>query len=82
MPYHSNVFSSQSEALKALRPGMDGVILKHGTRCATFLPQVWESLPEPRLFIDKLKQKAGLPAVYWDKKIELLRYRVQKWKEN
>jgi AmmeMemoRadiSam system protein A len=74
-------FSDENAALNALRPGIDGIVLTHGQRRATFLPQVWESLPEPRQFIAQLKLKAGLPADYWDDAITLARYEVQKWKE-
>jgi AMMECR1 domain-containing protein len=38
-------------------------------------------LPEPRLFMAHLKQKAGLPADWWSSEVELQRYEVQKWKE-
>ena len=64
-----------------LRPGVDGLILHYGQRRATFLPQVWESLPKPRHFLHQLKLKAGLPADFWDEEIRLARYGVQKWKE-
>lgn len=75
-------FSDEADALAQLRPGLDGVILTCGQRRATFLPQVWESLPTPKQFITQLKLKAGLPADYWDKQITLDRYEVRKWKEN
>lgn len=75
-------FADEADALARLRPGVDGVILICGERRSTFLPQVWESLPEARQFMAQLKLKAGLPADYWDGKISLARYGVQKWKEN
>lgn len=74
-------FVDQEDAIAGLRPGIDGLILTHGHRRATFLPQVWESLPDPRHFIERLKLKAGLPADFWDENISLARYGVQKWKE-
>ena len=74
-------FKDEADALAQLRPGLDGLILTHGTRRATFLPQVWESLPEPQRFMSQLKLKAGLPAYFWDDDISLARYGVQKWKE-
>ena len=74
-------FVDEADAIAHLCPGVDGLILTHGDRRATFLPQVWESLPEPRKFIQQLKLKAGLPADFWDEKITLARYGVQKWKE-
>ena len=74
-------FKDGADALAQLRPGLDGLILTHGNRRATFLPQVWESLPEPQRFMSQLKLKAGLPAYFWDDDISLARYGVQKWKE-
>jgi AmmeMemoRadiSam system protein A len=75
-------FADETEALKQLRPGIDGLILDCGNHRATFLPQVWESLPTPRLFLQNLKLKAGLPANFWSPNLRLSRYGVQKWKES
>ena len=74
-------FIDEADALARLHPGIDGLILSYRHRRATFLPQVWESLPERRQFMAHLKQKAGLPADFWDEGISLARYGVQKWKE-
>ncbi|MDP3700156.1 MAG: AmmeMemoRadiSam system protein B [Hylemonella sp.] len=74
-------FTDEPDALRQLRPNIDGVILIVGQRRSTFLPQVWEQLPEPRMFMAHLKQKAGLPADYWSAEVQLQRYEVQKWKE-
>jgi AmmeMemoRadiSam system protein A len=74
-------FTDEADALGQLRPGVDGVILEHGGRRGTFLPQVWESLPEPKQFMAHLKNKAGLPADFWAPDVKLYRYEVQKWKE-
>jgi AmmeMemoRadiSam system protein A len=74
-------FANEEDAILRLRPGLDGVILTLGSRRATFLPQVWESLPDPKQFLAHLKTKAGLPADFWDDKITLARYGVRKWKE-
>ena len=74
-------FVDEEDAIARLRPGIDGLILTHGHRRATFLPQVWESLPDPRRFLEQLKLKAGLPIDLWDDKMTLARYGVQKWKE-
>ena len=48
-----------------LRPNIDGVIVKQGKRGATFLPQVWDELPVPELFLDQLCCKAGLFSAGW-----------------
>lgn len=74
-------FTNQDDAVAQLRPGIDGVILEYDGHRGTFLPQVWESLPERHLFFAHLKHKAGLPADFWAPDIRLFRYEVQKWKE-
>ena len=74
-------FRDEADALAQLRPGIDGVILSSGYRQATFLPQVWESLPEPRDFITQLKRKAGLRDDFWSPDVMLARYQVRKFKE-
>ena len=75
-------FSSEEEARDALRPAIDGVILRyhphHGTaRHGLFLPQVWQSLPDPKDFLDELKRKAGLPRTFWAPEITLERFTVE-----
>ena len=72
---------SEAEALSRLHPGIDGVILSCGRRRATFLPQVWEQLPEAQQFLAQLKLKAGLPADFWSDQVRLERYSVEKWSE-
>lgn len=74
-------FLDQTDALAQLRPGIDGVTLEWDGKRGTFLPQVWENLHDPQLFLNLLKQKAGLPAEFWAPDIKLYRYEVQKWKE-
>lgn len=53
-------FRSEEDLLCQLRAGEDGLILQCGTRRATFLPSVWDALPEPRAFLAALKRKAGM----------------------
>ncbi len=74
-------FSSEQDALLQLAPGIDGVIFECGHRRSTFLPQVWESLPEPSSFLAQLKLKAGFSGSFWSDEIKLSRYTVSKWKE-
>ena len=74
-------FKDERHALEQLVPGVDGVILAYDGRRATFLPQVWESLPEPEQFMAQLKHKAGLPPDFWHAQLTLARYQVTKWKE-
>ena len=75
------VFSGEAEALKSLRPEIDGVIFEHGEHRSTFLPQVWHQLPDPRDFLGQLKLKAGLPRSFWSPEVRLWRYTVTKWVE-
>lgn len=73
--------ASEEALLAALRPDVDGLILSLGPRRATFLPQVWESLPDPVEFVAHLKRKAGLPFDFWSAEIRCSRYTVAKWSE-
>ena len=68
---------TEAELLALLRPGIDGLVLEDQQHRSTFLPAVWESLPEPPQFIAHLKQKAGLPVSYWSKTIHFERYSVE-----
>jgi hypothetical protein len=56
-------FESEMDLLRQLRPGTHGLIIARGERRATFLPAVWEGLPQPREFLDQLKRKAGMTAL-------------------
>ncbi len=73
--------ADEADACRKLRPGIDGVILGRGAKQATFLPQVWDELPEPREFLRHLKRKAGLPGELWDDKVTLRVYPVEKYAE-
>ena len=75
------VARSEREALAQLRPGIDGVVFEYGHHRSTYLPQVWEDLPEPFEFLATLRQKAGLPPDFWDTDVKLARYTVSKWSE-
>ena len=62
----SLTYDDGDDLLAKLRPGVDGVILRApGGAGSTFLPQVWEQLPEPKLFLGHLCRKAGLPDAAW-----------------
>jgi hypothetical protein len=69
--------ASEAELLAALRPRVDGLVLVDGRHRATFLPAVWQQLPEPRQFLAHLKHKAGLPTDYWSPTLHFLRYTVE-----
>ena len=71
----------ENDLLRRLRPGVDGVVLAWRGRRATFLPQVWDALAEPRDFIGALKRKAGLGATFWAEDVRIARYTVDKFEE-
>jgi hypothetical protein len=72
---------TEGAVLSSLRPGLDGVVLESGAHRATFLPQVWDQLPDPRQFLAHLKAKAGLPPGFWGAQVRLYRYGVEHWEE-
>lgn len=74
-------FQDERDALAQLRSGVDGVIFRFQHYRSTFLPQVWEQLPDPGEFMAHLKNKAGLPGDFWSPEVQLSRYHVEKWKE-
>jgi hypothetical protein len=69
---------TEAGARAALRAGTDGVVLMHGGRRGTFLPQMWEELVTPENFLEDLKRKARLPPDFWAPDVELHRYTVAK----
>lgn len=74
-------FHSEDDLLAQLRPGIDGLILRLRGRSATFLPSVWESLPEPYLFLAQLKHKAGLALDFWSDELQAERYTTETFGE-
>ncbi|MDX8411085.1 MAG: AmmeMemoRadiSam system protein A [Mariprofundaceae bacterium] len=74
-------FASEAEALSQLTPGRDGVAFEYGHHKSTFLPQVWEQLPDPTVFMAHLKIKAGLAADFWHEDVLIYKYSVEKYSE-
>ena len=75
-------YTSSEDLLIKLRPHVDGVILRDGSRRATFLPQVWEKIPEPAEFLDNLCYKMGAEAGLWRKKhLNVQIYQVEEFHE-
>jgi AmmeMemoRadiSam system protein A len=72
-------FADEADAVRRIVPGVDGLVLRHGSHRGTFLPQVWESLPTVGEFLAELKVKAGLPPTFWAEGVEIDRFHVQKW---
>lgn len=73
--------ANEEDLVARLHPGVDGLILTYGRHQATFLPQVWEKLIDPREFLAALKRKAGLPPGFWSPMVNVSRYGVTKWTE-
>jgi AmmeMemoRadiSam system protein A len=74
-------FSDEADALSQLQPHVDGIVFEYGHYRSTFLPQVWETLGQPRDFLAMLKRKAGLPGDFWATEVRLSRYSVTKWRD-
>jgi AmmeMemoRadiSam system protein A len=68
---------NEEALLDAIRPGVDGLVVRNGAQQGTFLPAVWKSLPEPYAFWRELKRKAGLPPEAWSSRWEIFRYTVE-----
>lgn len=75
-------YESPGELLSRLRPQVDGVILQDGLRRATFLPQVWEKIPDPADFLDNLCYKMGVAPDLWRRKhLDVFTYQVEEFHE-
>lgn len=80
-PVQSMEFDSEADLLRQLRPRIDGLVLEYGHHRGTFLPAVWKELPNPALFLNQLKRKAGLAADFWSPEIQIRRYTADSWSE-
>jgi AmmeMemoRadiSam system protein A len=75
-------YKGKEDLLSQLKPGSDGLIIKKGYHQATFLPQVWEQLPQKEAFLSQLCLKAGLDGDAWEKgDLEVSVYHVQAFEE-
>lgn len=75
-------YSDAEDLLSKLRPGIDGLIIEKGYQSATFLPQVWDQLPEKAEFLSHLCMKAGLSANEWKRGTLIIHtYEVQAFEE-
>ena len=75
-------YGDAEDLLARLRPGLDGVILRDGFRRATFLPQVWEKIPDAAAFLANLCYKMGAAPDTWKRKhLEVLVYQVEEFHE-
>lgn len=81
-PLESMPVTDEAELLDRLMPGTDGLVIVADGRHATFLPQVWETLPDPRQFLAALKAKCGLATGYWSERLEFQRYQTTSYTES
>ena len=73
-------YAGANDLIAKLRPGTDGVVIERGWQRATFLPQVWEKLPDPHEFLQHLCLKAGLAAdAYRRPGLDVYTYQVEKF---
>ena len=70
---------SEAELVAGLRPGVDGLVIEDGDKRATFLPGVWEGIPEPERFVRALAKKAGWPAGHWSDTVRVRRYTTEEF---
>lgn len=74
--------SDEADLLDRLTPGTDGLVIVVDGRRATFLPKVWELLPDQRQFLAALKAKCGLAEDYWSERLKFQRYRTTLYSES
>ena len=65
-------FKDERDLLTKIFP--HGIILAERDRRAVYLPEVWEQLPEKDIFLNSLKEKAGLPQNYFSRSIEVYKF--------
>ncbi len=73
--------AGEADLLRQLRPGVDGLLLESEGRNVTFLPQVWDDLPDPAAFLQALKRKAGWHAAFWSPGIRAWTYTAEAWRD-
>ena len=77
-PMQERPVSSEQELLDLLVPFQDGLLIESDGKRAVYLPQVWEQLPDKKIFLQQLKLKAGMPADHWANDFKAWTYRADK----
>ena len=75
-PLSALPFADEADLLRKLRPGVDGLVISNGKQRSTFLPQVWEYLPDPVDFLSALKRKGGFDTAHLASSSKAWRYEV------
>ena len=78
-PPHEVDTRAREELIARLRPGIDGVILQQGHHRSTYLPSVWEQIPDAEQFIGELRVKAGLPRDGWSEQMKVSLYTTEEF---
>lgn len=74
-------YENFDDLCQKVEPNIDGLILKHHGYSGVFLPQVWEQLPNPKLFLEQLSMKAGADISIYAQHPTIYRYRVDSLEE-
>jgi AmmeMemoRadiSam system protein A len=75
-------YTTPADLLRKLRPGVDGVVLRQGNQRATFLPQVWHTVPDPARFLAMLCEKLGAAPDTWRREhLAVETYQVEEFSE-
>jgi len=81
-PVHLMDYSTPGDLVSKIRVNLDGVLIKASGKRATFLPQVWEKVPDPEQFLSQLCIKMGAPPDLWrGRDVEIYTYQVENFKE-
>ena len=80
-PMEAVTAGSRKELLSVFQPEVDGLLLQDKHHRSTFLPKVWEQLPDPDAFLDNLLAKAGLPTDHWSSTLQFFRYQTVSFSE-
>ena len=81
-PVHLVDYSTPDNLVSKIRVNVDGVLIKASGRRATFLPQVWEKVPDPEQFLSQLCVKMGAPPDLWrGRDVQIYTYQVENFKE-
>ena len=81
-PVHLVDYSTPKNLVSKIRVNVDGVLIKASGRRATFLPQVWEKVPDPEQFLSQLCVKMGAPPDLWRRRrVQIYTYQAEKFKE-
>jgi len=78
-PLEPLAVDSLAELRAAVRPGADGLLIETGSHRGTFLPSVWEQLPDVDDFLVHLWRKAGLRPGSWPRGLRVSRYGSVEW---